>query len=347
MFFLYKMLLLTVDCKVYSLYNMIRKINITNLEKKMFAIGIDIGGMSIKFGLVNEQGEIVQKHVIKTPKTATEGVDVIIEGINAVIKESGAQIEQIRGIGIGCPGAVDSKEGIIDVLPNLGWESIAISKTLTEKFNLPIKLSNDANVATLAEVKFGSAKEFDTVIMFTLGTGVGGGIVIDKKLFEGGWSRGAELGHATLYADGEECTCGRKGCIERYVSATALMERTARAMQNDKNSAMWDFVNGDITKVDGRVAFECAKNGDKTANEVVDGYIKDLAESIMNMLNIFRPEAFVLGGGVSAQGKYLTDRLTEYCERFEYGYPNSPKTKIITATLGNDAGIIGAAALID
>lgn len=313
----------------------------------MYTIGIDIGGMSIKFGLVDCDGQISTKTVLKTPKNTEAGINTIILGIDQLLKQANVPLSEINGIGIGCPGAVDSDKGIIDVLPNLGWESIEISKILNEKYNLPVKISNDANVATLAEAKFGSAKGYNTVIMFTLGTGVGGGIIIDGKLFEGGWSRGAELGHVTLYADGIECTCGRRGCIERYVSATALIERTKLAMQNDRKSAMWDYVLGDIEKVDGKTAFECAKSGDKSANSVVDGYIKDLGESMMNMFNIFRPEAFVLGGGISAQGKYLTDKLIDYCEKFEYGYHNSPRTKIITATLGNDAGIIGAAALIE
>lgn len=313
----------------------------------MYTIGIDIGGMSIKFGLVDSFGKIIDKVVIKTPNTTTEGINAIISGIKELINKTEEQTTKIKGIGIGCPGAVDSKEGIIDVLPNLGWESIAIAKILDKEFNLPVKISNDANVATLAEVKYGCAKQYETAVMFTLGTGVGGGIVIDGKLFEGGWSRGAELGHVTLFADGIECTCGRRGCIERYVSATALIEQTKTAMLNDKKSLMWDFVKGDIQKVDGRTAFECEKSGDKTATAVVDKYIEYLGESILSMLNIFRPEAFIIGGGISAQGNNLTDRLVKYCEKFEYGYHNSPVTQIITATLGNDAGIIGAAALIE
>jgi glucokinase len=178
-----------------------------------------------------------------------------------------------------------------------------------------------------------------------LGTGVGGGIIIDNKLFEGGFSRGAELGHITLFLDGEPCSCGRRGCIEAYASATALIKQTKVAMENDKNSAMWAFVNGDINNVDGRTAFECSKQGDKTAEKIVDTYVYYLAESMLNMFNIFRPEAFILGGGISAQGDYLVNKLKAYCEKFDYGYKRAPRTEIVTAKLGNDAGIIGAAAL--
>ena len=217
---------------------------------------------------------------------------------------------------------------------------------MKEKLDTKIIISNDANVAALGEVIYGCAKGYKTCVMFTLGTGVGGGIIIDGKLFEGNESKGAELGHTTLILDGEPCGCGRRGCIEAYVSATALINQTKKAMNSDKNSKMWDFVGEDIENVDGRTAFESAKLGDKTACDVRDTYVKYLAESMMSMFNIFRPEAFILGGGVSAQGDYLIDRVKEYCEKFDYGYKAAPIPEILVATLGNDAGIIGAAALV-
>jgi glucokinase len=312
----------------------------------MNSIGVDIGGMSIKVGIVNEQGKILKQIRFKTVDSQEQCILTLIETINALLKDFSLTDKDINGIGIGCPGAVSSETGEIVCLPNLGWKNIALAKILKENFNTRIELSNDANVAALGEVIYGAAKNYKTVVMFTLGTGVGGGIVIDKKLFEGGWSRGAELGHINLVLDGEPCTCGRSGCVERYVSATALIEQTKRAMLIDKESSMWQFVKGDINLVDGRTAFECSKTGDKTANKVVDNYVKYLGESMLSMFNIFRPEAFILGGGVSAQGEYLNQKLRDYCEKFDYGYPDSPRTEILTATLGNDAGIIGAAALL-
>lgn len=311
----------------------------------MYTIGIDIGGMSIKFGLVDKNGEIFIQSRVKTAKSAIDGVNDIINEIKRLLKENNLSVSDINGIGIGCPGAVDSEKGIMDVLPNLGWESVAIADILKEHFDLPVKISNDANVAALGEAIYGVAKDYNDCVMFTLGTGVGGGIIINKKLIEGGWSRGAELGHVTLVLDGEPCTCGRKGCIERYVSATALIEQTKKAMTADKASKMWEFVQGDIEKVDGRTAFECSKLGDKSAEKVRDTYVMYLAESMMSMFNIFRPEAFILGGGVSAQGEYLIERLKKYCEKYSYGYHHAPKTEILEAKLGNNAGIIGAAAL--
>ncbi len=313
----------------------------------MFSVGIDIGGMSIKVGLVDDCGKIIAQSRFRTEKTPDDMIKCMAEHISNLIDDNSLDVKDMLGIGIGCPGSVNGDTGMVEILPNLdGWIKIPIVAKLQNFFDVPIKISNDANVAALAEVLYGVAKDYDNAIMFTLGTGVGGGIILDKKLVEGGHSLGAELGHITLVLEGEECTCGRKGCIERYVSATALIEQTKCAMLADKNSAMWDFVNGDIDKVDGRTAFESAKKGDLTAKKVCDKYLFYLGESILNMLNIFRPDVFILGGGISAQGKYLTDRLQDYCEKFEYGYKMSPRTEIVTATLGNDAGIIGAAALL-
>ncbi|MBE7081977.1 MAG: ROK family protein [Clostridiales bacterium] len=312
----------------------------------MYSIGVDIGAMSIKIGLVDEYGKILYKSSFKTNKNPKKAIDSIAYQIKDLLKDNNTSIQDIKGIGIGCPGAVNSKTGVIDFLPNLDWENIEIVKMLKEYFDTDIKISNDANVATLGEVVYGSAKNLNSAIMFTLGTGVGGGIVIDKKLFEGEQSRGAELGHTTLVLDGEQCSCGRKGCVECYASATALIKQTKNAMEQNKSSKMWDLVGGDINNVDGKTAFESAKQGDKTANEVVDKYVYYLGESILNMLNIFRPEAFIIGGGISNEGDFLINKLISHCEKQNYGYKDAPKTQILRATLGNDAGIIGASVLV-
>lgn len=312
----------------------------------MKAIGVDIGGMSIKVGLVDEDGKILTENRVKTAKTAEECISNLIKQINEVLAENNLTVKDIRGIGIGCPGAVTSQTGTVAILPNLGWENVPLREILSESFDTTINISNDANVAVLGEAVYGVAKDYETVVMFTLGTGVGGGIIIDKKLFEGGWSRGAELGHTTLVLNGRPCSCGRSGCVETYVSATALINDTKTAMLNDKNSAMWQYVGNDINAVDGKTAFECSKLGDKTANKVVDDYVMYLSESIMNMLNVFRPHAFLLGGGICNQGEYLTEKVVKYLEKFDYGYKHAPKTEILIATLKNGAGIIGASALV-
>ncbi len=313
----------------------------------MYTIGIDIGGMSIKIGLVDDLGKIIEQVRVKTVRDSNKGLNDMIDSIKYLLNNNEIKIEQLRGIGIGCPGAVKSEEGIIDYLPNLGWDTVDVRTPLKKAFDVDVMVSNDANVASLGEVIYGAAKGYSTCTMFTIGTGVGGGMIINGKLFEGGFSRGAELGHMTLIMNGKECTCGRKGCIECYTSATALIDQTKDEMLKNRYSSMWKFVDYDINNVDGRTAFECSKQGDFSAIKVRDKYIEYLGESILNMLNIFRPEVFIIGGGISAQGEYLTNLLKEYCEKFDYGYKRSPRTEIITASLGNDAGIIGAAALLN
>ncbi|MBO4251406.1 MAG: ROK family protein [Clostridia bacterium] len=311
----------------------------------MYAIGIDIGGMSIKAGLVKD-GKMVDCNRKTTAPTSDLAIEGIVEQINELLVKNSLSIKDIRGIGLGAPGLVSSESGVVEYCPNINWNKVPVVDILRKKFDTEIKLSNDANVAALGEARFGAGAKFNSSIMLTLGTGVGSGIIIDGKLFEGGESKGSELGHMVIKVGGEKCGCGRRGCLESYASATALIRITKNAMSEDEKSAMWQFVGGDIDKVDGRTAFECAKSGDGTANKVVDEYVSYLAEGIMNLANIFRPETFILGGGVSAQGKYLTDKLKAYCEKYEYGYKYAPKSDIVTATLGNDAGIIGAAALV-
>ena len=193
---------------------------------------------------------------------------------------------------------------------------------------------------------FGTGKDYRDVIFITLGTGVGGGVIIDNKLFEGYLSKGAELGHMVINVDGELCGCGRRGCMEAYCSATALIRDTKRAMQADKESAMWQYVGGDPEKVDGKTAFECSKKGDASAKRVIDAYIKYLGEGLSNFVNIFRPQAIILGGGVCAQGDYLVKPVQKYVDEHTYGEDLAPRTLILTATLGNDAGLVGAASLV-
>lgn len=313
---------------------------------KTLAIGVDIGGMSVKAGLVDGNGKIISSNRLKTAETAEKTLDGIVEQINALFKENSVAVKDIKGIGVGCPGLISSAEGVVDRNSNMKWDHFPLVALLKKRFDTDIRISNDANVAALAETVYGAAKNYNNAVMLTLGTGVGGGIIIDKKIYEGGFSKGAELGHTVIVAGGVLCGCGRRGCLEAYASATGLIRETKEEMLKNEKSAMWEFVSGDIDKVDGLTAFECAKSGDKSAIKVVDDYVGYLSEGIMNFANVFRPQAFIIGGGVSAQGSFLTDKIKAYCEKFNFGYKHAPKSEILTATLGNDAGIIGAAALI-
>ena len=207
---------------------------------------------------------------------------------------------------------------------------------------MPVKIANDANVAALGETLFGCGKNYKTTVMLTLGTGVGGGIVIDGKLFEGNRSAGAELGHSVILAGGEACTCGRRGCLEAYASATALIRDTKKKMTETPDSKMWEI--GSLDKVNGKVAFDY-KDNDRAAAEVVESYIRMLGVGITNIANVFRPEAVILGGGVCAEGDNLLLPLRKQLSSDIFAKEMGPSVEILIATLGNDAGILGAAAL--
>lgn len=311
----------------------------------MYAIGIDIGGTTIKVGLVCD-GNIIDSNRKPTALNPEEAVGNIVLQIDELLKKNDLAVKDIIGIGIGCPGLISSEEGVVCHISTMKWHNFPIIKSLKKTYDTKIAISNDANVAALGEATFGAGKSYKDSVMLTLGTGVGGGVIINNKIYEGGFSKGAELGHMVIKVGGKSCGCGRRGCLETYASATGLTRMTKKAMKEHPESLMWEFVGGDVNKVDGRTSFECAKKGDAAANKVVDDFVMYLSEGIMNLANIFRPEAFIIGGGVSAQGKYLTDKLTAYCEKFHFGYKSAPKSAILTATLGNDAGIIGAAALV-
>ena len=314
----------------------------------MYYVGIDLGGTNIKTGIVNEQGKIVAKSSIptKSDRTADEvAFDMAFEVLN-IVKSNKISMDELVGVGIGSPGAINSGAGIVDYSPNLGWYNVPIAELILKRVKKPVKVSNDANVAALGETLFGAGKGYKDTILVTLGTGVGGGVVIGGKLFEGNESKGAELGHSVICVNGEPCSCGRRGCFEAYSSATALIRETKEAMLRDRGSKMWDFVGGDIDKVDGKTAFETEKQGDATAKLVVNNYVLYLSEGLLNLCNIFRPEAIMLGGGVCAQGDNLLNRLKVRMQALHYGYQGTPAVDLLIASLGNDAGIIGAAALL-
>ena len=313
----------------------------------MYYIGIDIGGTTIKAGIVDKEGKILVKSAITTEKIPPSSqIEKVGKQITKLLQSSNLSFDDVSGIGVGCPGAINGKKGIVGYSSNLKWTNFNLKEELERVTNKTVRVANDADAATLGEVIFGSAKDYNVVIMLTLGTGVGGGIVIDKKLYEGTNGMGSELGHITLRANGIKCGCGRRGCFEQYASATALIRITKEAMLKNKDSSMWQVVLGDIEKVDGKTAFISAKQGDKTAIRVVDKYVSYLSEGCLDYCNIFRPDAIVFGGGISKEGEYLTEKVVNYLEKYDYGYKGTPKTAILTASLKNDAGIIGAASLV-
>lgn len=315
----------------------------------MYVIGIDIGGMSMKWGLVNGQGQVLfNEHVVTIPSESPESnIKRLVVSINSALLQKNIAKNQVKGVGVGCPGIINSKEGIVTEASNLNWEMFHLQQSLETLLDLPVKIGNDANVAALGEVKFGAAKNYHNAIMLTLGTGVGGGVIIDGKTFEGNQGTGAELGHMVIDFNSDvSCTCGRKGCLEAYASASALIRLTKEAMLKDKNSKMWETANNDINQVDGKTAFLTYKQSDdNAAHEVISHYISYLACGIMNFNNIFRPEVFILSGGVAKEGSLLVELLKKECEKYSYGFKLSPIPEILIAKNGYNSGIIGAASL--
>ncbi len=309
----------------------------------MLYIGIDLGGTNIAAGIVDENGKILRQGSVPTlaERPIEEIVDDMAKLCLHLIEEEGLSMDQIESVGLGCPGTVDNANGVIAYANNLKMENTPMRKLLEAYFpGKRINLENDANAAAYGEyiVNGGGAKSF---VFITLGTGVGGGIIIDGKLYRGFNGAGAELGHMTLISGGEPCTCGKPGCWEAYASVTALIRQTKAAMAAHPESSMnkWTEENG---KVSGRTAFECSKAGDKAAKAVVDNYVKYVADGLVSIVNIFQPERISIGGGISKEGEYLFGPVRELVRKYDYN-KYMPKTKISAATLFNDAGIIGAA----
>ncbi len=305
-----------------------------------YYIGIDLGGTNIKGALVNEQGEIVKQNTC--PTHADQGVEAVTENIADMICGL-AEGENVSGVGLGCPGTVDDKAGKVVYACNIGWVDYDVRTALKELTGYDVRLVNDANAAALAEVVAGAAKGAESAVVVTLGTGVGGGVMIGGKLLTGYTGAASELGHMVIVADGEDCACGRKGCFETYASATALIRMTREAMAKHPESAMHQIA-AEQGGVDGRTAFAAQQMGDMAGDEVVAKYVHYLSIGIANIVNIFFPEVIALSGGVANQGENLLVPLREKVGQQEYGAAYTAKhPRIVCCTLGNTAGMIGAA----
>ena len=312
----------------------------------MIAIGIDIGGTSIKGAAVDSYGKVYDVFSMPTDKNKTgqEEMHILADLIKKYIKEHQFN-EPIKGVGLGIPGVIDSEHGVVGYSANLPlWENLNVKEILEKELGLPVRITNDANAAAYGEAKFGAGKDFPTVIMITLGTGVGGGIVLDGKLFEGNEGKGAELGHMTLVLNGRDCGCGRKGCFEQYASATGLIADATSFMRKHPDSIM-NTVAKELGTVDARVPFIAERRGDRFAHEVVENYIMYLGEGLLNYCNIFRPNMIILSGGIANEGESFLARVNQYLLDHDFGYKRTPTVKLAVAKLGYDSGKIGAAAL--
>lgn len=312
-----------------------------------YYIGIDLGGTNIAAGVVNENNEIVAKTSVKTGSNRPLNliVDDMANTAKAAAESIGLTLDEIEWVGVGAPGTTNKATGIIEYSNNLDWYNVPLVSMLEERTGKKVYIENDANAAAYGEYVAGAAKNADSSVMVTLGTGVGGGVVLNNKIYTGFNFAGAELGHSVIVVDGRPCTCGRKGCLEAYASATGLINTTKECMEENKDSVMWELVENDLSKVSGRTAFDAMRKGDEAGKQVVDAYIKYLACGITNIINTFQPDILCIGGGICHEGDTLMVPLKEIVKREVYSRNSEHNTEIVAASLGNDAGIIGAALL--
>ncbi|MDE7158560.1 MAG: ROK family protein [Clostridiales bacterium] len=306
-------------------------------------IGVDLGGMSAKAAVLSEEG-LLGKARIET--SVDRSIEQTASDLARLCKQAavnaGVPFDKIEAIGIGSPGVIDSSTGTVVSWTNFFWKDVPLGSLVSNLLQKPCFVTNDANAAALGEAKFGAGKNYSDSVFVTIGTGVGGGIVIDGKLFEGYKSAGAELGHTVIRQNGELCTCGRRGCFERYASTSALIRLTREKMKENTKSAMWKFAET-VDDVDGRTSFLAAKQGDESAKKVITEFIAALGEGIANVVNLLRPQAIIIGGGISAEGDVLLKPLKDYVYANIYVAKEYAPLEIVCAELGNDAGLYGAA----
>ena len=318
----------------------------------MYRIGVDLGGTKISAAVTDSDYNIVSK--VSCPTNAKRHSDEIALDIarlcDQAAESAGINKDQVISIGVGTPGAVDSSRGVVEYSCNLPFLSYPLAEKLAKMTqNKNVYIENDANAAALGESVAGASKNSSSSIMVTLGTGVGGGVIIDGKILCGYNGTAGELGHMVIVHNGVECPCGRRGCFEAYCSATALVrmtkEKLVKLKEDNIPSLMLEKCENDPEKADTRTAFDASKQGDEQAKALIGEYIGYLACGITNLINIFQPEIITIGGGLSGEGDYLLDALVPLVEKEQYTRSYKKKTTIKIAKLGNDAGIIGAAAL--
>lgn len=312
----------------------------------MYSIGIDLGGTNIVSSVVDDRYEIVAsaKTATNSPRSAEEIFDDIAKVTFEAIDKAGLTVKDIDSVGLGTPGTVNG-DGVIEFANNLVFNNVPAKQMLIDRLGIEkVYIENDANCAALGEAYAGVGNGAKDFIAVTLGTGVGSGIIVDGKIVNGVNFAGGECGHMVINVDGEQCTCGRKGCWEAYASATALIRQTERAMEENPDSVMHQLA-AEEGKVSGRTAFDAMRKGDIAGIKVVDQYIKYVACGLINLVNALQPEVICVGGGICNEGETLMKPLRRYVQAERYSIYSKIQTKIVKARLGNDAGVIGAAIL--
>ena len=312
----------------------------------MLYIGIDVGGTTAKAGVVDEGGNILCKASCPT------GIDRPFEDIAAnmvdlcrrIIRESGRAMEEFAAVGVGIPGQQNPHSGLVAFCNNLGWVDVPLMARLRDGLGLPVFVDNDANAAALAESAFGASRGVRSSILVTLGTGVGGGVIIDGRIHSGVRGAAGEIGHMVVVVDGEPCHCGHRGCWEKYSSATGLIRMGRELMEKKPDCTLARQMGGDSGNLNAKAVLDLAKAGDADCLEIFHTYVKYLCVGLSNLINVLDPDMFVLGGGVAYAGDFLLDAVRDELRKHVY-CPALPYAKVALARLGNDAGIIGAAML--
>lgn len=308
---------------------------------KNYVIGIDLGGTKISCALADLEGQVISQNTV--PTNAQEGeipvLNRIIQCVQTVLTNGDITIDKVRAIGIGSPGPLDAKTGVIITTPNLPFKNFNLVSPLKEKFGVPVYLDNDANVAAIGEFMFGAAKGTENMVYFTVSTGVGGGAVLNGKVYRGNTSNALEIGHMTVLPDGPRCNCGNIGCLEAVASGTAIGKRGKEAVESKVETSLRNYEN--VTSYE---VFKEAKAGDKVAQDIVDSCLNYLGIGVANAIAIFDPEMVIIGGGVSKVGSVVFDKVQEVVNKRCFK-SMAESCKILPAGLGTDAGVIGAVAL--
>lgn len=312
----------------------------------MVYAGIDVGGTGIQVGVVDETGHIIAKSSMVTEVGVPyqEQIAGMARCVQEAMNKTGLPMSELKSVGAGVPGLADQKTGMVIYCPNIHWSNVPFRAEFQKHIDKPVFIDNDATVAGLAESVAGVSAGSDSSVFLTLGTGVGGGIVINGKVWNGAHGVGSEIGHMILEADGEPCNCGNNGCLERYCSATAIIRMAREQMDNHPDSLILSMAEGDKARINAKIVFDAAREGDPTAVKVFRRYIRYLGQAIASIVNFLDPEVVVLGGGVSKAGAFLLDAVRAEVPKYVL-YKTMPLARIELARLGPDAGIIGAAML--
>jgi glucokinase len=318
------------------------------MNKPKYAIGVDLGGTSIKLGIVSDLGKLIKKVTVRTE--ADKGKEKVIEnikvGINELLSLKKKSDYKIEGIGIGCPGVVTPGKGIVENPPNLpGWKKVNIGEIIRKEFKKKVYVDNDANAAAIGELTFGNGKKYKSFIMITLGTGVGGGIVMNNRIYHGDFGAAGEIGHISIDYKGPKCNCGSYGCIEAYAGNQYLRDRVRKQLKKHPDSKMWDLIENDLSRVSPRNVQTAAEDGDAFAKSIIEELGMYLGSAFASLCNVLDISVFIIGGGIAGFGKPLFDAIKKTIADRVMS-PIRPRVRVLPAKLKNDAGVKGASALV-